>query len=247
MGEIPDSRISAVRECIAALKIECAPDAAEKLCRYQALLEDWNTRMNLTGDAAFETVLDRHISDCLAALQVPEAFPANARVIDVGSGAGFPGMVLAIARPDLRFTLLDSLNKRITFLDAVIQELGLANVETLHARSEDAARDIKLREKFDIAAARAVSSLPVLYELLLPFVRIGGKTVCYKGPAAEEELPPAKKAAALLGGGVPRTVPVILPQHPDWGHCVVLCEKLAATQKKYPRKAGTPAASPLGL
>ena len=247
MGEILDSRITAVQECISALSIECAPDTAEKLCRYQALLEDWNTRMNLTGDASFETVLDRHFSDCLAALQIPQAFPANARVIDVGSGAGFPGMVLAIARPDLRFTLLDSLNKRIAFLDAVTGELGLANVETLHARSEDAARSAQLREKYDIAAARAVSSLPVLCELLLPFVRTGGSMVCFKGPAVSEELPAAVKAAALLGAGKPRTAPVSVPAHPEWGHCLVFCEKLARTSGKYPRKAGTPAASPLGM
>ncbi len=220
--------------------------AAERLARYHALLCDWNGRMNLTGDTAMETALSRLYMDSLAPLALEGLFPIGASVIDVGSGAGFPGLPLAIARPDLKVTLLDSLAKRVAFLDEVVAQLGLHNVRTVHARAEDAGRDPALRDAFDVAAARAVAAAPVLMELLLPFVRAGGQTVCYKGPAAEEELRAAGRAARMLGGGEVRALPVAVPDQPEWQHCVLVCAKAQPTPARYPRKAGTPAREPLG-
>ena len=229
-------------------KLNVAVDSrtAQRLARYHMLLEDWNSRMNLTGDASLETSLDRLYMDSLAPLAVEGLFMQNASLIDVGSGAGFPGLPLAIARPDMDVLLLGSLQKRLVFLQEVIQTLGLTNVQTFHARAEDAGHNPDLRERFDIATARAVASAPVLLELLLPFVRVGGLSVCYKGPSAEEELLAGDRAARYLGGGELQTAPVTVPDQPDWQHCVLVCEKRRTTARTFPRKAGTPAREPLG-
>lgn len=220
---------------------------AERLGRYHEMLADWNERVNLTANADFETALDKHYLDSLAPLALPGWMPPNAKLIDVGSGAGFPGLPLAIARPDLSVMLMDSLAKRVKFLDAVIAELRLENVRTVHARAEDGGRNPAYRERFDVAAARAVASAPVLMELLLPFVRIGGKAVCYKGPSAEEEILAGSRAARLLGGGALDCLPVTVPGQPDWRHCVLTSKKERSTPKLYPRKAGTPGKEPLGM
>lgn len=220
--------------------------APGRLLRYHALLREWNRRMNLTGDTELETALDRLYMDSLAPLAIPGLFPQGAELIDVGSGAGLPGLPLAIARPDLRVLLLDSQAKRIAFLDAVVQDLGLENVRTLHARAEDAAQRPDLRECFDVAVARAVAPLPVLCELLLPFARVGGRMVCYKGPAAEEEMAAGNRAARLLGGVPLEAHPVALPSQPAWRHQVVVGEKEQKTLRQYPRKAGLPGRKPLG-
>ena len=257
MGEVLVNQVSAsaavrnemlqkVSGMIAQLRIECDDRTAERIVRYHEMLADWNTRMNLTGDTDFDTSLDRHYADCLAPLANNALFPQGASLIDVGSGAGFPGLPLAIARPDMQVTLLDSLMKRISFLSAVVEELGLKNVKLVHSRAEDGGRDAALREEFDIAAARAVAPLPVLCELLLPFVRVGGRMVCYKGPSAAEELEAGKKAARILGAGEIQNIPVFLPSQPEWQHCVLTCEKTQKTVRQYPRKAGTPSRDPLG-
>jgi 16S rRNA (guanine527-N7)-methyltransferase len=229
-----------------ALGAPCDTRAAGRLATYQELLSEWNERVNLTADANIEAALDRHYLDSLAPLALPGLFPPGARVIDVGSGAGFPGLPLAIARPDLNVLLMDSLAKRVAFLDAVIEVLQLPNVRTLHARAEDAGRDPALRGRFDVAVARAVAAAPVLMELLLPFARTGGNAICYKGPSAGEELAAGSRAAALLGGGRLENLPVSVPAQPDWRHCVLVSRKLRDTPKAYPRKAGTPAKTPLG-
>lgn len=217
-----------------------------RLAIYHDMLMDWNTRMNLTGNTDFEVVLDRHYMDSLAPLQVEGLFKESATLVDVGSGAGFPGLPLAIVRPDLRVTLLDSLGKRIGFLDAVQKELGLTNVRVLHARAEEAAHSEALREAFNVAVARAVAPLAVLCELLLPFVRVDGKMICYKGPAARQELEAGDRAAAILGGGALKLIPIILEGLGDWQHTVVVSEKKQKTVRQYPRKPGTPGRMPLG-
>lgn len=235
-----------LREGVAALGVSVQEQTPARLAAYHAMLADWNTRMNLTGDTDFETSLSRHYLDCLAPLRVEGAFPQNARLIDVGSGAGFPGLPLAIARPDLQVVLLDSLKKRLSFLAAVVEALQLSNVRLVHARAEDAGREPLLREQFDIATARAVAPLPVLCELLLPFVCPGGHMTCYKGPAAEGEWAAAEKAARLLGGGPLAVHPVAVPTQPEWRHSLIICPKRQKTVRQYPRKAGTPARDPLG-
>ena len=237
---------SRIADAVRQLHIGCDERTPARIARYHAMLADWNMRMNLTGDTDFDTSLDRHYTDCLAPLINRELFPDGASLIDVGSGAGFPGLPLAIARPDLQVMLLDSLMKRIHFLDAVVKELGLTNVRLVHSRAEDGGRDAALRENFDIAVARAVAPLPVLCELLLPFVKVGGRMICYKGPSAEEELLAGQKAAHMLGGAAVEHIPVVIPSQPDWQHCLLTCEKKVKTVRQYPRKAGTPGRSPLG-
>ena len=219
---------------------------AERLAGYHALLCAWNTRINLTGETSLETALSRLYMDSLAPLAVKGLFPAGSSVVDVGSGAGFPGLPLAIARPDLTVLLVDSLGKRVKFLQAVIDAMGLTNVQAVHARAEDAAWDAAYRERFDIAVARAVAAAPVLLEYLLPYVRVGGHAVCYKGPAAEEELDSGARAARILGGGYLEAIPVPVPAEPEWQHCVLACVKRRPTPAYYPRKAGLPAKEPLG-
>ncbi len=231
---------------IERLGIVCDANAPRRLARYHSLLAEWNEHMNLTGDTDFDSAIDRLYLDSLAPLSMKDAFPEGASLIDVGTGAGFPGLPLAIARPDLSVMLLDSLNKRLKFLSAVVEELGLTNVRLCHARAEDAGRSPAHREQYDRAVARAVAPLPVLCELLLPMVRPGGEMLCYKGPAAEEEWQAGQKAAKLVGGGTLEKQPVTLPTQPEWQHCVVRCRKQQKTGKTYPRKAGTPSKEPLG-
>lgn len=231
---------------IALLGADVDAQTAPRLAQYHALLCDWNTRMNLTGDTSLDTSLSRLYMDSLAPLVQGFLFPRGSSLVDVGSGAGFPGLPLAIARPDLNVLLVDSLGKRVAFLRAVIDSLGLTNVEAVHARAEDAAWHADYRECFDVAVARAVATAPVLLEYLLPFVRVGGHALCYKGPAAEEELDAGTRAAYLLGGGTLQVIPVTVPEEPDWQHCVLVCKKQRKTSAYFPRKSGLPAKEPLG-
>jgi len=232
-------------ERMQTLGIAYPPRACEQLLAYQQLLETWNTRINLTGDASFDALLDNHLMDSLAPLTVQGLLTFDGAVIDVGTGAGLPGIPLAIVRPDLRITLLDSLQKRIKFLRVVITELGLVNVTAIHIRAEDAARDARFRERFDVALARAVATLPVLMELLLPFVAVGGKSICYKGPSVADELAAGSRAAKLLGGDPLCRISIAAPHLPQQRHCLVVSEKQARTSGKYPRKAGVPSKNPL--
>ena len=225
--------------------IPLGEDVAEKLCRYHALLMDWNTRMDLTAVTEEDEMIDKHYVDSLMALTAPGLIPAQGKLIDVGTGAGFPGMPLAIACPGLSVTLMDAQQKRLNFLAAVIAELGLTNVTLLHARAEDGARNPALREQFDLAAARAVAPLSVLAEYLLPFVKVGGKALCWKGPALAEELGQGRKAAFLVGGKVEEAIPCPIPGR-DWQHQILPIAKVTHTAKTYPRKAGMPSKKPLG-
>ena len=235
-----------LRERVAALGAPVDSRTADRLSLYHEMLKDWNQRINLTGELDDDEALDRHYLDSLAPLRDETLFAKGARVVDVGTGAGFPGLPLAIERPDLQVTLLDSLRKRLLFLDEVIAQLNLTNVHTLHARAEDAGRELAHRECYDLAVARAVASAPVLLELLLPLARIGGKVICYKGPSAAEEMEAAARASRVLGGGPVRSLPVTIPGHDDWQHCVMVIDKREHTPRLYPRKAGTPERAPLG-
>lgn len=210
--------------------------AIERFEIYQRLLGEWNERMNLTAITDPVEVAEKHFADSLAAL--PYLKPGM-KVIDVGTGAGFPGVPLLIMEPRLDLTLADSLQKRLTFLDALLQELGLT-AELVHGRAEDLGQNRIYRERYDIALSRAVASLPVLLELTTPFVKVGGTAIAYKGDAAAE-LENAKGAAFLLHVQL-RTVAL----DSDLGkRCLVFADKAAPTPKAYPRKAGTPNKKPL--
>ena len=211
------------------------PAQAEQFERYHAMLTEANARMNLTRvpDDAREAI-DRNYLDCAAPLAGD--FPAIETAVDVGSGAGFPGIPLAILIPGARFTLIDSLGKRVEFLNEVIAALGL-NARALHLRAEDAARREDLREAFDLATARAVAPMNVLCEYLLPFVKVGGRALALKGPGLDEELDAAQNALALLGGQIERVQPLPMPGR-DWDHRAAWIGKVAPTPDKYPRKAG---------
>ena len=211
-------------------------EACDKFVAYYELLIDWNTRMNLTAITEPDEVIQKHFVDSLAAMPY---LAKNAKVADVGTGAGFPSIPLLILRPDLRFTLVDSLQKRITFLEEVLKTLGLS-AECVHARAEDFGRDPKCRASFDATVSRAVAALPVLLELTVPLLKVGGKAYCYKGDVTEE-LPSAKSALHLL-----HCTAEVVPVEADYGaRTLVICTKNAPTLSTYPRKAGMPSKKPL--
>ena len=210
---------------------------------YYELLIDWNERMNLTAITEPEQVAVKHMIDSLSCWQ-EDIFKKGASVIDVGTGAGFPGLPLKIFRDDIDLTLLDSLKKRVNFLQEVINALQLKNAAAIHSRAEEGARNKLYREGFDIAVSRAVARLPVLCEYCLPFVKVGGYFVALKGMQYKEEEDEAKKAVFLLGGRIERVVPVKLPGIDD-SRAVIYIKKVQKTPSQYPRKAGTPEKNPL--
>ena len=208
--------------------------------RYYELLTEWNRVMNLTAIEGEENTARLHFLDCAALGQLTEL--RGKRVIDVGTGAGFPGMVLKILCPEMELTLLDSLDKRLRFLQTVCGELGFSDVRCIHARAEEA--PAQLRESFDLACSRAVARLNLLSELCLPFVKPGGQFIAMKGPELADELAEAEKGIRLLGGKVERTAEYPVPGT-DLRHNAVLIRKIAETPKKYPRKWGQMKKQPL--
>ena len=200
--------------------------------------------MDLTAVEEEPDMVDRHFIDSLTVLRTDRIIP-DASLIDVGTGAGFPGMVLAMARPDLQVTLIDAQMKRLRFLEAVRDAAEIRNTKIIHARAEDAALDRKNREQYDIAAARAVAPLNVLCEYLLPFVKTGGYALCWKGPALREELEAGRRAARLLGGRLEMSVPCLVAGR-EWKHMILSVKKTEKTASLYPRKAGIPKSKPLG-
>ena len=216
---------------------------ADKLERYAELLTEWNEKINLTAITAPEEIVTKHFLDSLSIFKTGVIKPEDA-VIDVGTGAGFPGLVMKIAVPSLKITLLDSLEKRLNFLRCVCEELALYDVGFVHARAEDAGRDDCYREKYDIAVARAVANMSTLAEYLLPFVKVGGRCIALKGPLADEELKKAEKAVDILGGKIEKIVNAEIP-FTDLKHKIVCVKKTRPCPKIYPRKAGTPAKKPL--
>lgn len=221
---------------------ELNEESLEKLNAYANLLVEWNEKMNLTAITEPTEVVFKHFLDCLLFLKEVQ-LPSGAKIIDVGTGAGFPGMVLAIARPDVSVTLLDSLNKRITFLNDVIEKTGIKNAVAVHSRAEEGGRQEQYREKFDFATARAVAPLNVLSEYCLPYVKKGGSFVALKGPAAEEEIQLAKKAVSLLGGGEIEFSSLELA---DYGaRTIIKIKKISQISAKYPRNSGKIAKQPL--
>lgn len=206
----------------------------DQLCTYAELLVEWNTKINLTAITAPEDIVSKHFLDSLTALQTEKV---AGKVIDVGTGAGFPGLVLKIARPDIELTLLDSLNKRLTFLKEVVSQLGLEGVCFVHARAEDGGSNPLYRGKFDTAVSRAVANMTVLAELCIPFLKKGGHFLALKGPLAGEELEDAKRAITVLGGQIDAVEEAQIP-FTDLSHKIIVIKKVGQTPLKYPRKPG---------
>ena len=204
----------------------------EKLIKYSKILVEWNEKMNLTAITDDVSIATKHFLDSMSAICTGYV---NGKVIDVGCGAGFPGLVLKITKPEIELTLLDSLNKRITFLKEVSTELNLKNINFEHSRAEDGAR--RMREKFDTVVSRAVANMTVLSELCLPFLKVGGYFLALKGPLAEQELIDAKKAISILGGEVADVFNAKIP-HTDLNHKIIIVKKVRHTPMQFPRKAG---------
>jgi len=208
---------------------------------YMNLLLEWNEKINLTAITEEDDIILKHFVDSLTISKYIEQGKA---VVDVGTGAGFPGIPLKIERKDLKITLVDSLNKRIKFLDDVIEKLKLENIETLHFRAEEFGQNKKYRESFDIATSRAVANLSTLVEYLLPLVKVGGKCICMKGSDIKDELENSKNAIQILGGEIEKVEEFTLPES-DIKRAIITIKKLKSTPNKYPRKPGTPAKEPL--
>ena len=225
------------------LGVELTDNMKRQFDIYYEMLTEWNKVMNLTGITEYEEVNEKHFIDSLSIVKVIDMSKID-KIIDIGTGAGFPGMPLKIAFPHLKVTLLDSLNKRIKFLDAVIDELKLEEIETIHGRAEDYARQEQYRENYDLCVSRAVSNLSTLSEYCLPYVKKEGVFISYKSGDIEEELLKSKKAIQILGGRVEDVVKFSLPET-DIHRSFVKIRKTSATKNKYPRKAGLPAKEPL--
>ena len=233
----------------AFLEAGLQPDeqAVSRFLLYNDLLVETNRSVNLTAITEFEEVVTKHFLDsCMLFADRPEIFEPEGplRFADVGTGAGFPGLPLKILRPEIRLTLIDSLRKRVDFLEETVETLGLSDVECVHARAEEAGRAPELREQFDVAVSRAVARLSVLSEYVLPFVRENGLFIAYKSGEAEEELKDAEHAILTLGGKVEKVSVFTLPGT-EHRRSLIYIRKTARTPEKYPRRAGKPEKSPL--
>lgn len=233
--------IELMNRYLAELNIKLSEEQFEQFYRYMNILIEWNKVMNLTGITDPEEIIIKHFIDSLTVIKRVD--PKD-NIIDVGTGAGFPGVPIKIAFPETKVVLLDSLNKRIKFLNEVIEQLQLKGIEAIHGRAEDFGKNEKHREKYDIAIARAVAPLNILLEYLMPFVKIRGKVLCMKASNNEEEIKNSKKAIKILGGELVNTDEFFIP-NTNIKRKIVQINKVEGTNKKYPRKAGIPSKEPL--
>lgn len=225
------------------LGIEINNQQVNRFLNYYTLLIEWNKAINLTSIIDFEEVVLKHFIDSLSLIKLID-LKQDYTIIDIGTGAGFPGIPLCIIFPHLSITLLDSLNKRVRFLDEVINQLELDNIRTIHGRAEDYARDLNYREKYDLAISRAVANLSTLSEYCLPFIKVDGLFISYKSEKIQEEYLEADKAIQILGGEYHKQVDFLLP-NTDIYRNLFSVKKLQKTDNKYPRKSGLPSKKPL--
>lgn len=225
------------------LEITLTDEQEKQFDMFYELLVEWNKVMNLTGITEYEEVNEKHFVDSLSIVKAIDIHNVNT-VIDIGTGAGFPGIPLKIAFPHLKVVLLDSLNKRIKFLNEVIEKLGLMDIITIHGRAEDFAKQAEYREQFDLCVSRAVANLSTLSEYCVPYIHNGGWFIPYKSGEIEEEVEQSKKAVHVLGGKIEELVKFQLPGT-EIGRSFVKIRKVQNTAKKYPRKAGLPAKEPI--
>ena len=223
------------------LGVRFSVEQIEQFYKYMNLLIEWNEKMNLTAITEPKEIILKHFIDSLTILKYIDD---NSKLVDVGTGAGFPGVPLSIMNPTLKITLVDSLNKRLIFLQEVVKELNLKNIEIVHARAEEFGQNKNCREKFDIATSRAVANLATLSEYLVPLVKIDGKIISMKASNAKEEIHDAQKAIEVLGGKIEKIEEFDLPES-DIGRTIIIIDKNRCTPAIYPRKAGTPAKEPI--
>ena len=238
-----EQKLQYIVDKIGELNIQITEKQAEQFFRYYELLVEWNEFMNLTGITDFEEVVCKHFVDSLSIISTKNMSTVD-NLIDIGTGAGFPGLPLKIALPNVKVTLLDSLNKRIQFLNHVIEETGLTDIETIHGRAEDLARDKSLRAAFDLCVSRAVANLSVLSEYCVPFVRTNGYFVSYKGKKGLEEISNAQNCMNVLGCKIEKVDDFRLEED-EAERLLIRIKKCKGTPKLYPRKAGTPSKNPL--
>lgn len=232
-----------LRQGIKDLGIEVNDQMVSDLKTYREILVDWNQKMNLTGIEEEKEVFIKHFLDSISAVS-NGYIKDGISLIDVGTGAGFPGLPLKICLQNIKLTLLDSLNKRINFLQEVSNTVNLKDVEFIHGRAEDFGKNSDYREQYDVATARAVAGLPILMEFCVPFVKVGGYFVCLKGPNANLELEESKIAMDILGLEFVEKIDIELPNE-ELKHNILVFKKIKNTPEKYPRKAGKPAKSPI--
>ncbi|MGI6107266.1 MAG: 16S rRNA (guanine(527)-N(7))-methyltransferase RsmG [Lachnospiraceae bacterium] len=242
----PDEQKQAIRDAFASLNISLSSIQTEQLLAFYEMIVEKNKVMNLTSITGFSDFVIKHYLDSLIfSDKVLARYPSKRiRMIDIGTGAGFPGVPMKIVYPELDTVLLDSLNKRLPFLNDAISDLNLQNIRTVHYRAEDGARDKGLREKFDLVVSRAVANMSTLSEYCIPYVKMNGYFTAYKSIASEEELEKAEPAIQLLGGKVEEVLTGKIP-NTDIEREIILIKKVHSTPGKYPRKAGTPLKNPL--
>lgn len=230
-----------LKEQAGKLNIELTNKQLEQFYLYMELLLEWNEKINLTAITDVDDIIKKHYIDSLT---INKYIEENIKIIDVGTGAGFPGIPIKIVKENNEIVLLDALNKRLKFLEEVINKNNLMNIKTIHYRAEEAGRDKKYREKFDIATSRAVAPLNVLLEYMLPLAKVGGKCICMKGSNAKEEIEQSKNAIQILGGEIEKVEEFNLPDT-DMARTIIIVRKVSNTPSKYPRKAGTPSKEPI--
>jgi len=223
------------------INIDINEEQINRFYDYMNLLIEWNKKINLTAITDYNEIILKHFVDSLT---INKYIKENNYVVDVGTGAGFPGIPLKIIRDDINIVLVDSLNKRINFLNEVIKELNLKNIETVHARAEEFGKNKKYRQKFDIATSRAVANLSTLSEYMIPLVKINGRCICMKGKEIKEELKDSLNAIKVLGGKVENVEEFELADN-DINRSIIYILKEKDTPNKYPRKAGTPSKDPI--
>lgn len=230
-------------EKLSQIGITLSDKQKEQFDKFYELLVEWNKVINLTGITEYEEVNEKHFVDSLSIVKAIDMNQVHS-LVDIGTGAGFPGIPLKIAFPHIKVVLLDSLNKRINFLNTVIKELGLENIETIHGRAEDFAKQPEYREQFDLCVSRAVANLATLSEYCIPYVKKDGMFVPYKSGEIDEEVEQSKKAIHVLGGKLDKVIKFQLPGT-EIGRSFVKISKVQNTAKKYPRKAGLPSKEPI--
>ena len=227
-----------------ALNISSTDDQIDRLVRFYEMVVETNKVMNLTSITDWDEFVDKHFLDSLVLESVfPEVKDVN-KAIDIGTGAGFPGIPLAIMYPNIEFTLLDTLTKRINFLDEVCKELELDNISLIAGRAEDYGKDSSYREQYDLCVTRAVAEINVLSEFTIPFVKENGKIVFYKSNSVKEELEQGNNSINTLGGKLNNNIEVLIP-NTEYKRNIIIIDKVENTPSKYPRKAGIPKKRPL--